>query len=175
MKPIENISSDTSDSLSPRETNYESENGQRVKEEARSSEIQNDLSKTMNALHLEHNHKTGQMNVNGSDSGVSVKHIRDDELGNFPQSGSPKEWKKSYSGLSKSALERVEKRKSEEIRKRELAEIRMREKEAEDRLRMEKEAREAELRKQEQIEKNLAEMKRLEELIKAEERKKEEV
>ncbi|XP_065055489.1 TOG array regulator of axonemal microtubules protein 1-like isoform X1 [Rhopilema esculentum] len=81
---------------------------------------------------------------------------------------------KGHSSLSKSALERVKQRRSEEMRKRELSLIKQREKEAEERLKAEREAKEAEERKQAERNRRIAEMKRIEDLLKAEERKKEE-
>ena len=79
---------------------------------------------------------------------------------------------KGHSGLSKSALERVKKRRMEEIRKRELSLIKQKEKEIEERLKAEMEAKEAEEKKKAESNRRMAEMKRLEELIKAEELKK---
>ena len=80
---------------------------------------------------------------------------------------------KVHSGLSKSALARVKQRQMEEIRKRELSLIKQKEKEIEERMRAEREAKEAEERKKAEVEKRAGEIKRLEELIKAEEVKKE--
>lgn len=80
---------------------------------------------------------------------------------------------KGHSGLSKSALARVKQRKMEEIRNRELSLIKQKEKEIEERLKAEREAKEAEKRKKAEAEKRAGEIKRLEELIKAEEVKKE--
>eukprot|EP00794_Sanderia_malayensis_P020059 gene20059-22028_t len=189
-KIADHSSSDASDSLSPREGQQNEPIASATRQDVAYAGNSMDLSGKFDGLRLDngmekelHGDRNAANEVSRSMDSAFVANAgrnRDihrqfsEDLGRTSRDNSSEDWKKSYSGLSKSALERVQKKRSEEIKKRELAVIKMREKEAEEKLRIEREAAEAEDRKKAQLEQTMSEMKRLEDLIKMEERRKEE-
>ena len=129
---------------------------------------------TKDSLEYEEDFETVDSEVMKDDTPNSSSDEPNDSAEDSPEGYDENQYEKTHSGLSKSALERVQKRKHEELRKRELSLIRQREKETEERLKAEAEARAAEERKQAELNRKKAEMKRIEDLLKVEELKKQE-
>lgn len=129
---------------------------------------------TKDSLEYEEDFETVDSEVMRDDTTNSSSDEQNNSDEHSPENIKGNQYEKAHSGLSRSALERVQKRKHEELQKRELSLIRQRERETEERLKAGEEGRAAEERKQAELNRKKAEMKRIEDLLKAEELKKEE-